>query len=83
MPGPLPELACDLLFQAPMVRSGKVGRPSSVLPWAAPVREILAADPGLCTAEILRRIRSLGYAGGKTALYHLVALCRPHPQPEK
>jgi hypothetical protein len=66
-----------------MIQNGRVGRPSVALLWAGPVREILATDPGLRTAELLRRIRSLGYAGGKTAFYQLVALCRPRPQGDK
>ena len=60
-----------------MAEKGKVGRPSLAGSWASRVRELLALDPGLSSAEVLRRLRVLGYPGGKTALYQLVALCRP------
>jgi hypothetical protein len=53
-----------------------VGRPGLAGLWAQRVREILSSTPDLSTAEILRRLRLQGCPGGKTALYHLVALCR-------
>ena len=40
------------------------------------VAEILAAEPELPTMEILHRARQRGYAGGKSALYDLVASMR-------
>ena len=59
-----------------MTRHGKVGRPSIAGSWAGRIREILSSDPGLSTAEVVRRLRGYGCAAGKTAIYHLVALCR-------
>jgi len=60
-------------------RDGKVGRPSTALPFAAEVQEIFKADPDLPTVEVLRRVRLRGYSGGKTALYQLVSTLRPRP----
>ena len=59
-----------------MTRKGRVGRPGLGGPWAGRIREILSTSPELSTAEVLRRLRLLGCPAGKTALYHLVALCR-------
>jgi transposase len=43
------------------------------------VVEILQKEPELASLEILRRVRQAGYAGGKTALYALVASLRRKP----
>lgn len=59
-----------------MTPKRKVGRPSLVGPWAARARDILISQPGLSTAEVVRRLQLIGCPAGKTALYHLVALCR-------
>lgn len=59
-----------------MTRKGRVGRPGLGGPWVRRIREILSSSPDLSTAEVLRRLRLLGCSAGKTALYHLVALCR-------
>lgn len=55
----------------------KVGRPSTALPFAQQVQEIFKTHKDLPTIEILRRLRLKGYAGGKTAVYELVAQLRP------
>lgn len=52
------------------------GRPSKVDAFRGVVSEILAAEPELPTMEILHRARQRGYAGGKSALYDLVASMR-------
>jgi transposase len=52
------------------------GRPSSVAPFRAPILEILREEPELLSVEILRRVRELGYEGGKSALYDFVATLR-------
>lgn len=57
-----------------------VGRPSVASPYASQVREIFRTEPGASTAEVLRRIRLKGYAGGKTAFYYLVAALRPREE---
>ena len=57
--------------------SRSVGRPSIVEPHRALVEQILQAEPGLLSVEILRRAKLAGYRGGKTALYELVAVLRP------
>jgi hypothetical protein len=61
------------------MKRGNVGRPSLSWHWAPRVREILKADSGVRTAEILRRLRLQGYPGGKSSFYQLVALCRMGP----
>ena len=65
------------------MRSGRVGRPSLAWNWAPSVREILRAEPQLRTAEVYRRVRLLGYPGGKSSFYQLVALCRLRPPDAK
>lgn len=54
-----------------------VGRPSKAEPFRASVVEVLAGEPHLLTAELLRRARLHGYDGGKSAFYTLVASVRP------
>jgi transposase len=54
-----------------------VGRPAKAEPFRAVVAEILAGEPDLLSVEILRRVKLRGYAGGKTALYDLIAAIRP------
>jgi transposase len=64
------------------VRSAKargVGRPSQVEAYRDRLVEVLAAEPKLPTVEILHRLRGLGYAGAKTALYEAVRALRPRP----
>ena len=55
----------------------RVGRPSTVDYFGKPILEILHSTPDLASLEILRRVREVGYEGGKTALYALVASLRP------
>ena len=59
-----------------MAGKGRLGRPGVAEAWAVRVGDILKSQPELRTAEVLRRLRLLGCPVGKTALYHLVALCR-------
>src|SRR5579864_2361026 len=56
-----------------------IGRPSKAEPYRALVTEIVTKEPELMSLEILRRARAAGYAGGKSALYALVATLRPAP----
>lgn len=58
----------------------RIGRPSKASPFRAFVAEVLASEPDLMSLEILRRARLKGYAGGKSALYELVAELRPRPR---
>lgn len=58
-------------------RKRQIGRPSTVQNFRKQVVGILQQEPDLATLEILRRAREAGYAGGKTALYALVASLRP------
>jgi hypothetical protein len=53
-----------------------VGRPSKAAPYAPQVTRWLDEDPGLSSAEILRRARLAGYRGGKSALYDFVRRLR-------
>jgi transposase len=55
----------------------QIGRPSTVANFRKQVMEILQQTPDLASLEILRRVREIGYQGGKTALYALVASLRP------
>jgi len=55
----------------------QIGRPSTAQNFRNQVMGILQEEPDLATLEILRRVREAGYAGGKTALYALVASLRP------
>lgn len=60
---------------------GRVGRPSTALPFTPNIQELFKAEPDLPTVEVLRRMRLQGYTGGKTALYEIVAELRPRPTP--
>lgn len=53
-----------------------VGRPSTVAGFAPQISEWLRAEPMLSGAEVLRRVRAVGYQGGKSALYELVRRLR-------
>jgi transposase len=55
----------------------RIGRPSQVENFRKLVAEILAEKADLPSVEVLRRVRQAGYAGGKSALYGLVASLRP------
>ncbi len=64
---------------APTPRSRRIGRPSRVEALREDVGRILEAEPSLPTVEVLSRMRSLGYTGGKSAVYELVRAVRPAP----
>jgi len=55
----------------------QIGRPSLVENFRKLVVEILQEKADLPSVEVLRRVRQAGYAGGKSALYGLVASLRP------
>ena len=57
----------------------RIGRPSRVQNFQKQVVGILEETPDLPSLEILRRVREVGYQGGKTALYDLVASLRRKP----
>ena len=54
-----------------------IGRPSKAEPFRTFVTELLVGEPELRSVEVLRRAKLTGYAGGKTALYDLIAAVRP------
>lgn len=54
-----------------------MGRPSKAQPFRAFVVDLLLKQPGLRSLEVVRRARQAGYAGGKSALYSLIASVRP------
>jgi transposase len=54
-----------------------IGRPAKAEPFRSVITEILTGEPDLLSVEILRRAKLKGYAGGKTALYELIAAVRP------
>lgn len=58
-------------------RERGVGRPREIDDWRPFVERVLATEPSLMTLELLRRARTDGYAGGKSAFYELVASLRP------
>jgi hypothetical protein len=61
-------------------RRRRIGRPSIAREFHDLVVELRRREPGIRPIEIYRRIRLLGYTGGRTALYALVgglALARP------
>jgi len=62
---------------APTPASRRIGRPSRVEAFQGDVERILEAEPLLPTVEVLSRLRSLGYTGGKSAVYELVRSVRP------
>jgi transposase len=62
---------------APTPRSRRVGRPSRLEAFRQNVERILEPEPSLPTVEVLSRLRGLGYAGGKSAVYELVKAVRP------
>jgi len=66
---------------APTPRSRRVGRPSRVESFRGEVGRILKEEPSLPTVEVLSRLRGLGYAGGKSAIYELVKSVRPKKAP--
>jgi hypothetical protein len=53
-----------------------VGRPSTVAQFSAQITQWLQDDPAMSGAEVLRRVRLVGYRGGKSALYELVRRLR-------
>ncbi len=61
--------------------STRVGRPSKVEAYRALIQEILAGSPDLLSLEILRRVREVGYTGGKSAIYDLIAQMRSPEKP--
>jgi transposase len=54
-----------------------VGRPSVARKFVDEVRKMVKEDDDLPSVEILHRLRSKGYKGGKSAVYELVAKLRP------
>ncbi len=62
---------------APTPKSRQIGRPSKVEAFRADMERILREEPSLPTLEVLCRLRSLGYSGGKSAVYEWVRSARP------
>ena len=72
-------LSCDTDEER---RRRGVGRPSKAEPFRAFLVGELVVQPDVMSLELLRRARSKGYDGGKSALYELVKELRPErPQP--
>ncbi len=57
------------------------GRPSEVARFRSHVLEILKEEPDLLSVEVLRRLREVGYAGGKSAAYDFIAMLRAPKAP--
>ncbi len=60
-------------------RQRRIGRPTKAEPFRKFVVDLLAKEPELLSLEVLRRAKLAGYAGGKSALYGLIAAVRPAP----
>jgi transposase len=56
-----------------------IGRPPKAEAFRPFIASVLAGEPDVLSLEILRRARLEGYAGGKSALYALIAALRPKP----
>ena len=56
----------------------RIGRPSTAEPFKALAEKLLKEEPAILSVEVLRRARLEGYAGGKSALFQMVAGVRPH-----
>lgn len=54
-----------------------VGRPSKAQPYRSFVADLLLANPNLKALEVVARAREVGYTGGKSALYQVIASIRP------
>ena len=54
-----------------------VGRPSKAQPFRSFVVDLLLANPRMKSLEIVRRAKGVGYEGGKSALYSVIASLRP------
>ena len=57
-------------------QSRSARRPSIVAQYAAQVAQWLREEPRISAVEIMRRAQTLGYNGGKSALYELVRRVR-------
>jgi transposase len=54
-----------------------IGRPSKTDPFRKFVLDTLKGEPDLLSVELLRRARELGFDGGKSAFFEMVASVRP------
>ncbi len=63
-------------LQTQRVRRRRVGRPSVVRRFRTQIEGLLKLRPNIQTSEILRIVRALGYRGGRSAFYALVASLR-------
>jgi hypothetical protein len=54
-----------------------VGRPSKAQPFRSFVVDLLLESPRLKSLEVVARAKAAGYAGGKSALYQVIASIRP------
>ncbi len=64
-----------------MARSVPLGRPTALGDFRAEVDRLLAEDPRMATAEVLRRVRSAGYRGSNRTVYRAAAQARPTAVP--
>jgi len=71
------EPVLEEVASGPTPRTRGVGRPSAVEGFRPQIEELLEEDGALPTVEILSRLRSMGYSGGKSAVYALVREVRP------
>lgn len=73
----LKEPPIEMPAAGPTARERSVGRPSTTAKYTEQVAKILAEENDLPSVEVLHRVRTAGYQGGKSALYSLVAELRP------
>jgi len=57
-------------------RRRRIGRPSKVRGYRTRIAGLLDRSPEIRSVDVLGQVRLMGYAGGKTALYALVATLR-------
>lgn len=55
----------------------RIGRPSLAEPFRSRISTWLAQQPDIASVELLRRAKSDGYSGAKSALFRLIAELRP------
>jgi hypothetical protein len=70
------EVDVFLLDDAAERRRRRIGRPSKVERFRWSIVEMLDSNPDIRSVDVLRRVRLMGYTGGKTTLYTSVASLR-------
>jgi transposase len=76
------EMPVGTIDDRPEVERRRIGRPGKVAEFEEKIRTLLEEERDLPTVEVLHRLRTDGYRGGKSAVYDLVRRLRgPAPAP--